>query len=90
MELYARALAAPTGHSGPRLCIGTDVTECIDQLRMKLGERSGEEEVEKKRQEGVFLGYQDAMAEERLPGFERDDWMGRGREGTGRFVRWRC
>ncbi|KAI4276202.1 MAG: hypothetical protein LQ337_002642 [Flavoplaca oasis] len=76
MELYARALGAPTGHAGPRLIVGTDVMECIDQLRMKLGEREGEEEAERRRQERVFLGYKDAMAGERLPGFEKDDWMG--------------
>ncbi|KAL8997366.1 MAG: hypothetical protein Q9169_003348 [Polycauliona sp. 2 TL-2023] len=79
MELYARALGAATGQSGqlgPRLCIGTDVTECMDQLKMKLGNRDGEEEEERKRQEGVFRRHQDAMAEQRLPGFERDDWMG--------------
>ena len=50
--------------------------ECIDQLRMKLGQREGEEEVERRRQERVFLGYEDAMAGQRLPRFEKDDWMG--------------
>ncbi|KAL8881242.1 MAG: hypothetical protein Q9198_001513 [Flavoplaca austrocitrina] len=76
MELYARALGARTGQSGPRLCVGTDVMECTDQLRMKLGQREGEEEAERRVQERVFLGYKDAMAGQRLPGFEKDDWMG--------------
>ncbi|KAL8980876.1 MAG: hypothetical protein Q9205_004168 [Flavoplaca limonia] len=76
MELYARALGAPTGQSGPRLCVGTDVTECIEQLRMTLGAREGEEEAERRVPERTFLGHMDAMAGQRLPGFEKDDWMG--------------
>ncbi|KAL9641321.1 MAG: hypothetical protein Q9204_000115 [Flavoplaca sp. TL-2023a] len=76
MELYARALGARTGQSGPRLCVGTDVMECIEQLRMRLGAREVEEEAERRVQERVFLGYKDAVAGQRLPGFEKDDWMG--------------
>ncbi|KAL8652793.1 MAG: hypothetical protein Q9226_004120 [Calogaya cf. arnoldii] len=76
IELYARALSA-AGQSGPQLCVGTDVTECIDQLTRTLGGNEKDEEVEQKRRqdEGLFRGYRDAMASERLPGFERDDWM---------------
>ncbi|KAL8672985.1 MAG: hypothetical protein Q9168_002579 [Polycauliona sp. 1 TL-2023] len=89
MGLYARTLGAPaknatrnlTGqleHFGPRLCVGTDVTECTEQLKTKLGKKEGgeEEDAERRRQEGVFAGYKDATAERLLPGFERDDWMG--------------
>ncbi|KAL8853491.1 MAG: hypothetical protein Q9221_001650 [Calogaya cf. arnoldii] len=72
IELYARALSG-----GPQLCVATDVTECIDQLMRTLGGKEKDEEVEEKRRqdEELFRGYRDAMASERLPGFERDDWM---------------
>lgn len=54
------------------------MTECIDRLTMTSGGREGDtEEVEEKirRDERLFRGYGDHMASERLPGFERDDWM---------------
>lgn len=80
MELYAWALTAAgqPGQPGPTLCVGTDVTECIDRLTTMLeGDREEDMEVRKKRgrDERVFRGYGDAMASERLPAFERDDWM---------------
>lgn len=83
MELYAWALTAAAGQPGqpgPILCVGTDVTECIDRLTTMLEADRGdamEVEVREKRgrDERVFRGYGDAMASERLPAFERDDWM---------------
>lgn len=81
MELYAWALSAAAGQlgqPGPTLCVGTDVAECIDRLTTMLeGDREEDMEVREKRgrDERVFRGYGDAMASERLPAFERDDWM---------------
>ena len=39
-----------------------------DAMEVEVREKRG-------RDERVFQGYGDAMASERLPAFERDDWM---------------
>ncbi|KAL8806353.1 MAG: hypothetical protein Q9182_001383 [Xanthomendoza sp. 2 TL-2023] len=73
IDIYAQALS---GAAQPALCIGTDLTECLDRLSTAGGrDKEKADEDERRGQSRAFQEYLDATLSKRLPEFERDDWM---------------
>lgn len=68
VDVFARALG---GIRMPRLCVGTDLNECLDRLHVRGRERGND----RQGKDESFQRYLDATASRPLPDFERDDWM---------------
>ncbi|KAL8683216.1 MAG: hypothetical protein Q9186_000828 [Xanthomendoza sp. 1 TL-2023] len=75
IEIYAQALG---GVEQPALCVGTDLTECLDRWSTGRGGRGDDDDEDERRVSRgnrVFEKYLGATMSRCLPEFERDDWM---------------
>ena len=75
IEVYAQTLAG-VEQQQPQICIGTDLTQCIDRLNTHGARKDDDDDdKESRRRQRIFQEYADTTVSVRLPEFERDDWM---------------
>ncbi|KAL8911640.1 MAG: hypothetical protein Q9171_003247 [Xanthocarpia ochracea] len=81
IEVYAQTLAGVEQKQQPQICIGTDLTQCIDRLNTHGARKDDDDDddddddEERRKRQRIFQEYADTTVSKRLPEFEKDDWM---------------